>query len=254
MRSGRTSQRERREQRRRVAAETEQRNKDAKERAAARQAIAERLAEVPTSWRRRYAALLTEHGLDPKASLPHVSSLPNLKARVRLLPPKVVYVHMRNANHPSLPEPRVVDASMREGYKRSTNKRACGNERAFSPSLLMFPRRPTSRASLLAISCLLSYRTGVASASTSTSCTSCTGPDSSSRSRTSATPMETTGRRCWSTPRSSDPCECRCGYSPRRRGTSGPSPRYGGTHRTRPRTVDKNRPSKATPDRKRFDI
>lgn len=138
----RTSPRSRRERERRRISEAQRQSRDAADREAARERIRTRLSEVPESWRRRYHTLLANDGVNPRASLSHISSLDNLRRRVHFLPPKTVYVHMRNRAHPSLPEPRVTKVVVRERFQRATNKRHCDNASAFSPSLLTFPTSP----------------------------------------------------------------------------------------------------------------
>lgn len=138
---GRITEQERRRSKREVAARKVTEARDKQLRASARVEIQQRLAEVPASWRQRYRALLAEHGLTPGASIASLT-LPALRARVALLPPRPVYVHMRNAQHPSLPEPRVWNVTIRKTRSRASNKQTCSNRATFSPSLMMVPDRP----------------------------------------------------------------------------------------------------------------
>lgn len=138
-RESRTSARERRERERSRVAQEQRLARERKERAKAKKDIAERLEEVPESWRQRYRRLLADRGIG--ASAAHVTSLEQLRTRVQLLPPRPVYVHMRNADHPSLPEPRVLAAMTRDRFERGDNKRDCSNTSALSPSTFLFPER-----------------------------------------------------------------------------------------------------------------
>ena len=136
-----TSERIRRGIMRERAIEEASRKRDAETRRKLRNTIELRLAEVPVTWRTRYHTLLRDQNINPNANLSHVTNLDSLKTRVALLPPKTVYVHMTNAKHPSLPEARVVHATIRTDYTRMNNKRDCTNASAFSMRTLVFPER-----------------------------------------------------------------------------------------------------------------
>lgn len=101
-----------------------------------------RLAEVPTDWKARYHTLLENARMPPTADVARITSVEALRARARLLPPRPVYVHMTNCNHPSLPEPRVVAVERRAMATRKSNRLRCGNTTAFSMRALSFPSRP----------------------------------------------------------------------------------------------------------------
>lgn len=97
--------------------------------------IKTRLEEVPLLWRQKYVRMLESQGLRPEFDLSRIDHN-ELHNRAILLPPRASYVHMKNSNHPSAREERVVDV------KRVTSRGLdCDNSRTMT-GMFLIPDRP----------------------------------------------------------------------------------------------------------------
>ena len=97
-----------------------------------RNTITTRISQIPKSWVNKYTEKLADNNINPSANINQINNIDNLRRRRQLLPPPLVYQHMRSAAHPSIPEHRAASCKTMARHTRDYVKSHCDNDTVIS--------------------------------------------------------------------------------------------------------------------------